>query len=176
MMWTIWFRGNSLQGSRILWSHVCWRISQGYTITQLQQLLYCCAPFVSAPEYCCYPQSMFVPIQMPMRILESDCFILWNETYVCWDQRCCEVDGASRAGHTPCFRLSRDLTCPGTIVCLLSGGGPGFVSDVFGLATYILYKRMLSSPKMTRVRTMALSGRASWNTSLIKNLRSNYVD
>ena len=28
--------------------------------------------------------------------------------------------------------------------------GPGFVSDVFGLAAYICYKCMLSSPKMTR--------------------------
>jgi hypothetical protein len=72
---------------------------------------------------------LWIIVQMHLCIMES--------TYVCWDQRCCEVDGASRAGHTSCFRLSRDLTCPGPIVCLLSDGGPGFVSDVFGLATYI---------------------------------------
>ena len=97
-------------------------------------------------------------------------------TYVCWDQRCCEVDGASRAGHTSCFRLSRDLTCPGPNVCILSDDRSGFVSDVFRLATYICYKCMLSSPKMTRARTMVLYSHVSWNASLIRNLRSNDVD
>jgi hypothetical protein len=87
---------------------------------------------------------------------------------VCWDQRCCEVDGATRAGHTSCFRLSRDLTCPGPIACLLSDDGPGFVSDVLELAAYICYKGMLSSPKMTRVRMTVHSGRVLWNASLRK--------
>ena len=81
-----------------------------------------------------------------------------------------------QAGHTSCFRLSRDITCSEPNVCLLSDDGPGFVPGVFGLAAYIWYKCMLSSLRMTRARTMVLSVRVSWNASLRKNRHSNDVD
>ena len=53
------------------------------------------------------------------------------------------------------------LRVPDPAVCLLSDDEPGFVSDVFELATYTCYKCMLSSPRMTRVRMTVLSGRVS---------------
>ena len=53
------------------------------------------------------------------------------------------------------------LRVPSPAVCLLSDDGPGFVSGGFELSAYIWYKCMLSSPRMTRARTMVLSGRVS---------------
>ena len=85
-----------------------------------------------------------------------------------------------QAGHTSCFRLSRDLSCHGPIACLLSDDGHSFVSDVFKLAAYICYKCMLSSPTITRVWILALHHRvvAQWYGSFWKwlaPLHSNLV-
>ena len=78
-----------------------------------------------------------------------------------------ETSDAVRSTVPPGLALPHVSAClvtlrvPDPAVCPLSDGEPGFVSDVFGLAAYICYKCMLSSPRMTRVRMTVLSGRVS---------------
>ena len=98
---------------------------------------------------------------MPMRILESDCFFcrMKRMSFEPSDAVKSTVPPGLAILHVSASLVT--LRVPDPAVCPLSDDGPGVVSDVFGLAAYICYKCMLSSPRMTRARTMVLSIRVS---------------